>query len=184
MPSESAPRLEPAPTIDKFEEYRLLIQSTEKLTDRRQLSAQIWVTLHTLLFAALGFLLKEVGASVFSASPSAAAEAAEGGQWIFAASVGPLVVLGLFSCVIWVKMLSSYRSLIAWRYDQLMELERSPELQGLHQVFNREWENFFGPAAQERIGFTRLEARLPIVLIVVYGAIAVVAILVALGVIP
>lgn len=180
MESGSAATLAPAGRIDRFEEYRLLIQSTEKLTDRRQLSSQVWVTLHTLLFAALGFLTKEAGSTVLSAAGPGAA----GSHWIFVASVGPLIVLGIFSCLIWVRMLSSYRSLIAWRYDQLMELERSSDLQGLHKVFNQEWEHFFGPDAQERIGFTRLEARLPIVLMVVYAAFGIVALLVALGIVP
>ena len=182
MESGSVPPAEPASSIDKFEEYRLLIQTTEKLTDRRQLSAQVWVTLHTLLFAALGFLSKEVGASILSPAEPAAAQAA-GGKWLFVFSVSPLVILGIFSCVIWTKMLASYRSLIGWRFDQLMEIERSRELVGLHQIFNREYEYFFGPSAREKIGFTDLERRLPTVLIIVYAIFFLVAILVALGVI-
>lgn len=172
------------PAVDKFEEYRTFIQSTEKLTDRRQLATQIWVTLHTLLFAALGFLMKETGASLLSSEGRGAALAASGEPWIFLLSIGPLVLLGVFSCVIWRKMLLSYRSLIGWRFDQLMEMERSAELHGLQQVFNREWEHFFGPDARERIGFTRLEALLPTVLIVVYLAFGVAATLIGFGTIP
>jgi hypothetical protein len=182
MEGGSAPPVEPAHSIDKFEEYRLLIQSTEKLTDRRQLSAQVWVTLHTLLFAALGFLSKEIGASILSATPEAAQVAADG-KWLFVISISPLVVLGIFSCAIWRKMLASYRSLIAWRFDQLMEIERSPELEGLHRVLNREYEHFFGPNALEKIGFTDLERRLPAVLIIVYAGFFIVAVLVGLGMI-
>lgn len=184
MEGGSTPEVQPAPSIDKFEEYRLFIESTERLTDRRQLTAQIWVTLHTLLFASLGFLTKEAWASVLSAPEPGSAQATGGGQWIFVASIGPLLVLGIFSCMIWRKMLASYRSLIGWRYDQLMAMERSPQLQGLHRVLNREWENFFGPDAREQIGFTRLEALLPVVLTVVYAAFAVVAALVGFGIIP
>ena len=180
----SAPVVPSPPAVDKFEEYRTFIQSTEKLTDRRQLATQIWVTLHTLLFAALGFLMKETGASLLSSGGRSPAPAAAGEPWIFLLSIGPLVLIGIFSCVIWRKMLLSYRSLIGWRFDQLMEMERSAELAGLQRVFNREWKHFFGPDAREQIGFTRLEALLPAVLIFVYLAFGVVATLIGLGTIP
>jgi len=169
-------------TIDKFEEYRFFAESTAKLSDRRQLTTQVWVTLHTLLFAALGYLMN---ANVGSGAESGAA-AASGGGWVLVLSAfGPLLLLGLFSCAIWRKMLLSYRALIGWRYDQLMEMERSPQLEGLHEFFSREYEEFFGPDSKRpRIGFTRLEALLPTVLIFVYLAFGVVAILIGLGKIP
>jgi hypothetical protein len=185
MEGGSAPPEEAAPSVNKFEEYRFFTESTAKLSDRRQLTTQVWVTLHTLLFAALGFLMKQADANVQSGMESGAA-AASGGQWVVVlSSFGPLLLLGLFSCVIWRKMLLSYRALIGWRYDQLMEMERSPQLEGLHKFFSREWEEFFGPDAKRpRIGFTRLEALLPTVLIFVYLAFGVVAILMGLGKIP
>lgn len=182
VPSVSV--VEALPSISTFEEYRFFAESTARLSDRRQLTTQVWVTLHTLLFAALGYLMKEADASVQSAMESGVT-AASGGRWIFVLSAfGPLLTLGLFSCVIWRKMLLSYRALIGWRYDQLMALERSPQLQGLHGFFSREWDEFFGPdAKRKRIGFTRLEALLPTVLIFVYLAFGAVAILVGLGII-
>jgi len=192
-PGEAASSMAPAPkqeaapsaaasaqgSVDKFGEYRFFAESTARLSDRRQLTTQVWVTLHTLLFAALGYLLN---ANLQSSS----AATAPAGRWIFILSAfGPLLILGLFSCVIWRKMLLSYRALIGWRYDQLMEMERSPQLEGLHKFFSREWEDFFGPdARRSRIGFTRLEATLPTVLIFVYLAFGVIAILMGLGKIP
>jgi hypothetical protein len=102
-----------------------------------------------------------------------------------AGSILPLLIVGLISCVIWRKTLLSYRVLIGWRFDQLMEMERSPQLEGLHKVFIREWEEFFGPDARsEPIRFTHLEVLLPTVLFFVYLAFAVAAVLVGLGVIP
>ena len=188
MEGGSAPREETQPavgtSVNKFEEYRFFSESTARLTDRRQMATQVWVTLHTLLFAALGYLMKEAGANVQSAMESGAA-AASGGRWLFVASAfGPLLLLGLWSCVIWRKMLLSYQELISWRYDQLMEMERAPQLEGSHRFFNREWEDFFGPdAKRRRISFTRLEVRLPTVLIFVYLAFGVVASLIGLGLI-
>lgn len=172
-------------SVDTFEEYRFFAESTAKLSDRRQMATQVWVTLHTLLFAALGYLMKQADANLVSAAGSGAT-AAPGGRWVFVLSAfGPLLVLGLFSCVIWRKMLVNYRALIGWRYDQLMAMERSPQLEGLHRFFNREWEEFFGPEAKHtRIGFTRLEVLLPTVLIFVYLAFGAVAILMGLGMIP
>lgn len=174
--------VEATSSVDKFEEYRFFAESTAKLSDRRQLTTQVWVTLQTLLFAALGYLMKEADANVQSAMASGAATAT-GGRWVFVISAfGPLLLLGVFSCVIWRRMLLSYQALIGWRFDQLMEMERSPQLQGLHKFFVREWEDFFGPdAKRRRISFTRLETILPVVLIFVYLAFGVVAVLIGLG---
>lgn len=179
---EAAAMTKSVASVDKFEEYRFFAESTAKLSDRRQLTTQVWVTLQTLLFAALGYLMKEADANVQSAMASGAA-AATGGRWIFVISAfGPLLLLGVFSCVIWRRMLLSYKALIGWRFDQLMEMERSPQLQGLHKFFVREWEDFFGPDAKRaRISFTRLETILPVVLIFVYLAFGVVAVLIGLG---
>jgi hypothetical protein len=184
MKGGTTPASTPISSVDKFEEYRTFIQSTEKLTDRRQLGTQIWVTLHTLLFAALGFLMKEAAASTLLSREAGVSPATPVNvEWIFAlATTGPLLVLGLFSCLIWRKMLMDYRALIGWRFEQLMEMERSAELEGLHRVFNREFEAFFGPEAKRaRISFTQMEALLPTVLIFVYLAFGFVGLLLGLG---
>ena len=51
MEGGSAPPEEAAPSVKKFEEYRFFSESTARLSDRRQLTTQVWVTLR--LFCSL-----------------------------------------------------------------------------------------------------------------------------------
>ena len=68
-------------------------------------------------------------------------------------------------------MIIQYRTLIGWRYDQLMKMEK--ELKNSYKMYIREWEDFFKHEKEkEKFSFSRLEIFLPKLfmgLYVVYG---------------
>ncbi|HYN90116.1 MAG TPA: hypothetical protein VER55_16395 [Ardenticatenaceae bacterium] len=139
--------------LDKFEEYKFFAESTEKLAERRQAATQVYLTVNTVIFAIFGFLLKDAGVR---------------GRELLLISL-PLLAIGIVACLTWFQTLAQYRALIAWRYEQLMEMERSADLSGGHQFYNKEWEDFYRPRQERRaISFTRLELALPCLFIALY----------------
>ncbi|MBW3660536.1 MAG: hypothetical protein KY397_02740 [Gemmatimonadetes bacterium] len=138
--------------MNKFLEYRLFVESTQFLTERRQSATQVYVTVNTLIFAVLGFLLTD--------TPTEGA--------ILAVVSGALVASGIGASIVWLRTIDGYRKLIGWRYDQLMDMERDPDFDCCG-MFTREYEDFFGPEGGGK-PFSSMEAWLPKLFIVVYIA--------------
>ena len=44
-----------------FDEYKLLYERTEKLSERRQAASQIYLTINTAIFGGIAFLAKDLG---------------------------------------------------------------------------------------------------------------------------
>lgn len=145
--------------MDKFDEYKFFAESTQHLSERRQAATGTYLTVNTALFAVLAFLVKD----------------AEFSGWQLAAAAVPLFLVGILACGIWFKIIEHYRELIRWRYDQLVAMEA--ELADSHRIYTREAESFFRPG-NEKLGFSRMEKRLPqlfMLLYVIYGVGVVIA---------
>lgn len=144
-----------------FEEYRFFAESTQYLSERRQAATQTYLTVNTAIFAVLAFLVKDAGFR----------------GWGLVLASAPLYLVGILVCLIWHAIISQYKALIAWRYEQLQAMEQ--HLEGSHRMYIREWETFFKPRqGKERFGFSRLEIWLPrlfLALYLVYGVGLVVA---------
>lgn len=140
--------------MDKFDEYKFFALSTQHLSERRQAATQTYLTVNTAIFSLLAFLVKG---------------RLEG--WALMLTSLPLFVLGILACLIWYKIIMQYKALIGWRYEQLMAMEHT--LPESHQMYVKEWKEFFEPRAKERFSFSLLEKWLPrlfLALYVVYGA--------------
>lgn len=137
--------------MDKFDEYKFFAQSTQHLSERRHAATQIFLSVNTAIFALVAFRLKIVDL--------------EG--WFPLVSTLPLFVVGALVCLVWHQLIKHYKSLIGWRYQQLMKMERAmPES---HQMYLKEWEQFFRPQEEkEKFGFSLLEVWLPRLFIVLY----------------
>jgi hypothetical protein len=151
--------------MEKFDEYKFFAESTQYLSERRQAATQTYLTVNSAIFAVLAFLVKDAGF--------------RGGGLVLVSL--PLFLVGGLTCLIWYRIITQYKVLVRWRYDQLMEMERAiPEC---HQMYLKEGEDFFQPwQGKERFGFSRLEIWLPrlfLGLYIIYGVGLVVAI--ALG---
>ncbi|MCP4582819.1 MAG: hypothetical protein GY839_14510 [candidate division Zixibacteria bacterium] len=137
--------------FDKYDEYKFFAESTQFLTERRQSATQTYISVNTAIFAVLGFLIKDVGF--------------KDGQLVLVSLA--LVPAGIFVCWIWHKIIKHYKALIAWRYDQLMEMENS--IDGSCRMYNKEWNDHFKPiAGKETFGFSILEKWLPRIFMFLY----------------
>jgi hypothetical protein len=132
--------------MDVFEEYKLFVESTQFLTERRQAAAQTYLTINTAIFAVLAFLVKDVGFR---------------GWWLVLVSL-PMFAIGVIICGLWERMILQYKQLINWRYEQLKQIEAKPEMTGSHQFYLKEASEFYKPSPRsEHFGFSRLERHLP-----------------------
>lgn len=128
----------------KFEEYKLFTERTQRLSERRQLATQTYLAVSTAIFTILAFLVKDAGFR----------------GWGLVLVSLPLFTVGLAACSIWSQIIAQFKRVIGWHYEQLRIMEQ--DLAEGHQVFTREWEQFFKPSAgKERFGFSMLEIWLP-----------------------
>ena len=103
--------------MNKFDEYQFFAETTQHLSERRQAATQTYLTVNTAIFAVLAFLIKDAGFR----------------GWNLVLVSLPLFMVGILACSIWYKIITQYKALIGWRYDQLMAIEQAmPES---HQMY-------------------------------------------------
>ena len=138
--------------VDKFEEYRLLYERTQKLSERRQTASQIYLTINTAIFGGIAFLAKDSGFQ----------------GWILTLGFLSLFAFGILVCSIWLSILLKLEKFLKWQYGQLREMEKG--IPGSFQLFTKENNALYRPKkGEEKFSFSLLEARLPIILIAAYG---------------
>jgi hypothetical protein len=136
----------------KFEEYKFLSESTQFLTERRQAASQTYLAINTAIITVLAFLVKDAGLK----------------SWGLVLVCLPLFAVGVLACLVWQRMIENYRSLINWRYEQLMALERDPGLSGSHQLYNKERAEYLGTSSRRSFGFSGLEKQVPFLVLILY----------------
>lgn len=137
--------------MEKYDEYKLLYQRAEKLSERRQATSQIYLTINTAIFGAIAFVVKDSGI--------------EG--WNLFHVISPLFLVGILICIIWLNIVLNLEKILNWQYKQLRELET--EIRGSSRIFSKENTAFFQVSShKKRFSFTLLEAWLPIILGLVY----------------
>jgi len=142
----------------RFEEYQRLIDDTARITDRRQNTSNIYVTVNSLLLAAIGLLMKDLGIS---------------GTWILLLPL-PLVIAGIAVSLWWYQLIRQYKALIKLRIDTLRMLERQPEMAGAVKIYHVEDQLYPRDASGNLIpgkglNFSDLEARLPWLFMLLYS---------------
>jgi hypothetical protein len=136
-------------TIDKFEEYKFYYDGTQKLSERRQTTTQIYLTINTALFGAIAFLVKDAGLT----------------GWLLVGAIAPLFLFGIVICSIWKSLLANIRTFLDWKYKQLREMETAfPETS---RLITKEFEAFY-TSGNRKFSFSDLEARLPTILSIIY----------------
>jgi len=137
--------------MNKFDEYKFFAQSTQFLTDKRQSATQTYLTVNSAIFAVLAFLIKDLKFT----------------NWDLVIITIPIFIAGMLVCWIWRRMITQYKQLINWRYDQLMKMERV--MPDSYQIYIKEWEDFYKQrSGKEKFGFSRLEIILPILFMILY----------------
>jgi hypothetical protein len=142
----------------KFEEYKMFIDDTARFTERRQNASNLYVTVHTLLLAAIVFAVKDSQADQI---------------WMLILPM-PVVIAGIFVSRWWGQIILKYKELVGLRIKVLREMEESDELSGLVGMYHREDDlyprNPDGTMKEgEGLNFSDLEVMLPKLFIVLYS---------------
>jgi hypothetical protein len=139
--------------MDKFEEYKLLNERAQKLSERRQTTTQTYLTINTAIFGAVAFLLKDSGLH----------------GWALVLISVPLLCVGVLACSIWLGIANKLENFLDWQYDRLREMEL--EMPGNAMILTRENKEFYEPVpgGKKKFSFTLQEAWLPKLLMVLFG---------------
>jgi hypothetical protein len=139
--------------MDTFEEYKVHIERTGKLSERRQTATQAYLAINTAIFGAVAFIIKDSGLS----------------SWPLVFVALPLFVVGILACIIWLGIMKKMEIFLDWQYDRLREMETS--LRGSFRLLTKENDFFYEPQknGKKRFSFTLQEAWLPRLLIVLFS---------------
>lgn len=156
--------------VNTFDEYKLFVEDTARLSDRRQTVTNTYIAVNSLLLGAVSFLIRD----------------AAGGKWWGLLLALPLLAGGIIVCFFWRQFLIKYKTLIGLRIDTLREMEDRPGMEGSVRMYHVE-DKIYPRDEQGKmipgkgLNFSDLEKRLPMLFLALY-VIYTLADLVALGV--
>ncbi|VEN73793.1 membrane hypothetical protein [Candidatus Desulfarcum epimagneticum] len=138
-----------------FEEYRLITESVQFLTERRQHASQIYTSINVAVFSVILFIAKDL----------------QGKGWIAFAGVFFICILGILICLAWRTIIQKYAHLIDWKYRQLRTIEARRDMEWSHKICSREWKEIYETNWDNgKKSFSNIEKQMPGVLIWLYGA--------------
>lgn len=100
-----------------FEQYKMLVESAEKVSDKRMTANNYFLTINTALISITGLF---ISSNFLSVKP-----------W-FACVVGGM---GLIICIIWFLIVLSYKQLNSGKFQMIHKLEEKLPV----KVFSNEW---------------------------------------------
>lgn len=147
------PPTPPTPTqriqVDGWDEYKMFVEDTQRLSDRRQAANNIYLSVNSLLLGAVALLVQLGGLS----------------QPVFLPIVILIAIAGFFICGDWLRLLLSYRQLLNVRFGVLKEREK--RFDGSFTMYHIEDREMGYSDPQQ--GFWRIEINLPTVFRFVYA---------------
>jgi hypothetical protein len=139
--TSSSPALFPG---DLFEQYRLFVEETARISDRRHSTSNLFLSVNSVLVGAVALLIQQSGGKGSA-------------LLIFLAFL--LVAAGSVLCILWLQLLLKYARRLQQRFIYLSKLEQmNPSL--LLSVFSNK--------ELRTESFSHLEARIPVVFLVTY----------------
>ena len=89
--------------MDKFEEYKLFVESTDRFSDRRQQTGNTYLTVNSIVIGAIAFLVKDAGFGTISRS----------------IAIIMILIVGIIVCFVWKQIIFKYKKLVGLRVDEL-----------------------------------------------------------------
>jgi len=156
--------------FNKFEEYKLFVEDAARFSERRQTISNIYVAVNSILLAAIGLLIKDLGAN---------------DAWVLLLPL-PLIVAGIAVSWWWYQLIDKYKKLVGLRIDTLRKMEEQPEMAGSVKMYHVEDKLYPRDAEGKMIpgkalNFSDLEVRLPSLFLVLYSLLGV-SLLVVMGI--
>jgi hypothetical protein len=130
-----------------FKQYTLYVESAEKISDRRQVANNYFLSINTTLITLLGI---SFSVKIF-----------ENIKWVRSI----LAMLGIVVCIIYWFLLNSYKQLNAGKYKVIHEIEDKLPL----AVYNYEW-NILERGENKKIyfPFSHIELLVPLIFVLIY----------------
>ena len=134
-----------------LEMWKTYLEMTDRISDRRERANVFFVTLHTGVFAVVGFLVEK---QMF--------------PWI----VTICLLAGIPFSYLWYRLVRSYRDLNSAKFKVVHAIETRLPL----KLFDAEWEAVGrGKDRSRYLPFTHIELKVPLVFIGVYGFLTIAA---------
>ncbi len=135
-----------------LEQYKLFVESADRISQRRQQANNFFLTLNTALLAVLGNILSR------SAQLSAV-------WWFF-----PVAAVGLVLCYVWYRLVLSYKRLNAGKFEVIHAIEKKLPV----ALFDSEWRQIGkGKDPKKYKPFSEIETWIPWVFMALYGVLIV-----------
>jgi len=143
---------------DPFEQYQLAVQETSRITERRHNTNNFFLSVNSILLGATALLIQQ------SAGKS-------GTLLVFLSPL--LITAGFVLCIFWLQLIKGYEKLLGFRFVYLRTLEATYKQRLLPTITT----TFESRKKHHVPSFSGIEARIPIVFLVIYpiaalGAIA------------
>lgn len=123
--------------------HQLTVNQINLLTGRRQEASTAFVAVNAAIVAVLSFVVKNL--------PST--------SWAELGAALVLLLAGAVTCDLWRRLLSRYRELLAWWYQQLRTFEQSQPEE--YRIFSREYaEIYHDEHTRARVGLSAYQIRL------------------------
>lgn len=128
-----------------LEQYKIYIESADKISDRRQKNNDFFLAMNTALIAFLGYLIKEQLA-VFSV--------------VFLVSL-----VGMALCYFWYRLIRSYKDINSGKFRVVHRIEKKLPF----SFYDVEWQELGeGKDKKKYLPFTHIEINIPWVFMVFY----------------
>lgn len=131
-----------------FEQYRLLVESAEKVSERRKTANEFYLGVNAFLVACFGIEDKVAGQSAYGLSA--------------------ILGFGIVTCLLWFVALRSYRQLNSTKFSVILELEELLPA----RPFGNEWEIVGAQRGTGYVRMSRIEQWMPIAIAGFYVLIA------------
>jgi len=130
---------------DLLEQYKLYVNSAEKISDRRQKTNEFFLGLNTALLMAFGFVYGKIENSDIV--------------------VIPMLVAGISICYFWYRIIRSYKGLNGAKFDIIHLIEKKLPL----SLYDAEWEILGrGEDKNKYWPFSHVEIKIPWIFIIIY----------------
>jgi hypothetical protein len=145
--------------FSKFDEYKLFIEDTARLSERR------FTISNSYLAANFSLILGIIGLLITSSLKDGTFS-----KWPLTIAILPLILAGIVVCILWHRQLNTYKTFIDFRIEQLEGMEKSEELECCHRMYTLEANRFYRKAPESlKIGYTRIEIQLPWLFLILYA---------------
>ena len=131
-----------------FAQYKIYIESAERISDRRQKTNEFFLSLNTALVTLLGFIAIKINS----------------GQFFYAILLAS--ISGMVICFFWYRIILSYKGLNGGKFKIIHLIEKKLPL----MLYETEWE-ILERGENKKIywSFTNIETKIPWVFVVIYG---------------